>query len=213
MSIKRIDKKVMNNENMPMPCEGALDGAMDEMSKKKTKKPFSWRKFLPIMATCVAVLVVIACIPAMIPANSEMPYTHVADDDIQIEVGESIKEYGNIKHFSQQPIEAKTYRYGNNICFAQETFNMDGVAVDYIVQLDDFIGYRFAMKEEFLRNLNGGNYEYIDEYVVLYKQDGDVVYVYITSNLDYEYMLTLDYSNVDSDHMGGWKDIIEELLK
>lgn len=215
MSIKRIDKKVINNENISLPCEGTLDAAMNEISKKKQKKSFSWRKFIPIMASCLAVIVVLAMIPAMIPANSSAPYTFVAIEDMQIQSVESVKEYytsQDIKHFSQQPTEAKLYKYGDLNCFVQEVFDMDGVKVDYIVKLNWFYEYKFAIKEDFLKNVGGGNYETINNYTVLCKQDGNTVYAYITSNLDYEYMLTFDYSNVDSDKMGGWKNIIEELL-
>lgn len=215
MSIKRMDKKVINNENMAMPCEGTLDAAMNEISKKKQKRSFSWRKFIPIMASCLAIIVVLAMIPAMIPANSSVPYTFVKVDDMQIKSVENVKEYytgQGIKHFLQQPTEAKLYKYGSLNCFAQEIFDMNGVKVDYILKLDRFYEYKFAVEEDFLKNVGGGNYENIYNYTVLCKQDGNTVYAYITSDLDYEYMLTLDYSNVDSDHMGGWKNIIEELL-
>lgn len=215
MSIKKIDKKIIKNENLPLPSEGTLDGAMSEISKKNAKKPFAWRKFLPIMASCVVVIAVLAMIPAMIPANSEYPFIHVSIEEMQIEVVDSVKEYyenQDIKHFSLQPTEAKLYKYDDKNCFAQEIFDMNGVTVDYILQFDVYYYYNFAISEDFLRNLNGGNYEYIGNYTILFKQDGNIVYAYITSELEYEYMLTIDYTNADSANIGDWKNIVEELL-
>lgn len=211
--MKRVDKKIIYNENLEQPRAESLDAAKSYLQEntEHRKTRFS-RKTIASFATMGALLLVLViCIPLMLPAfQSDEFFIYTAD--LTVEEINSVADYNTseLLSFAESPTSCRVYYHNIQAVFVKEIRTIDGFTVTYLIKLKTTLDERYVyeLEDDFylLKNgnvsnktINGMNIEYIAA--------NDSILI----GIDYEgnsYYIKAD----DTSESADWERIIEKLL-
>ena len=202
------EKKLLTNDNMEKPDEGVLKKARSSMREKKSKQRLNIKQISAIASACAVLLVLIICIPFMLPASSAMSFVY--NSDLYEEEIESISSFNEIEnfdilHFNTSDLTTK-YIYNNSIVLLEEYSTSGNTHIKMLVKFDDNCrGLSFQKEEEYTANMQNSKESVICKTSILYSENCDNVCVNFTKHeFSYYVLLVGETSN--------WQKFIEQLL-
>ena len=206
MDMNRYEKDIFDNKNLDAPSDVVLEKARSAMRDEKPRRKLNAKHIFAIVSACVTALVVILCIPVMMPANSEMKY--IINADLQMVEIDSVERYNeaqhtNILHFAASEASC-AYTYQGKTMFLEETSSIDGVHVVLLVEIvSNTMNYNFEKPKEYTSKLPGAlPYSVADKTFFRAEYDDEM---YLSLNYgDYIYYMKL------TGEIANWQNILEK---
>lgn len=156
MNMFEDEKKILKHDSLESPPKEVLDSARGEMAshRAKSNKKRIWRNVLISFASlAVTALVLVMCMPYMMPANSSDP-NYITIDEMTTENILSIEEYntenGTNIHSFDTPTTATAYYYEGKIMIIEEKSKVGDVDVSALVLFaENTLSYNFEILDNF----------------------------------------------------------------
>ena len=87
----KIDKEIMTNNNLDKPNKDVLEKAKSIMPEKKVRWNINARQIMALSTSLVIIIVMIVCIPFMLPANNGNKI--IPNSELSIKFIESIEDF------------------------------------------------------------------------------------------------------------------------
>ena len=210
MNMLNDEKKILNNSSMEAPDKSVLDKARSQMDTPKTNKKRVWKNVLITFASlAVTALILVMCIPAMLPANSGDP-NYIALDEMTTENIVSIEEYNAEKntailHFDNAN-SSTAYIYNGKIMIIEEKSISNGTAVSTLVVFaENTLSYSFEILDNQAPILPNSTYHSIDGVGVKVSTSDGKTYLHFSID-NYAYYLQIDGTNTD------WQTIFNDFV-
>ena len=206
----KIDKEIMTNNNLDKPNKDVLEKAKSIMPEKKVRWNINARQITALSTSLVIIIVMIVCIPFMLPANNGNKI--IPNSELSIKFIESIEDFNkandlNILYFETSE-QVMVYAYQGIDIFVEEKCVVDGLNVMLLVKVNNNCNYiSFEKETEYVELL-----KYTNEYII----SGTMVYVSKTSKIvfmsftkdSYRYYISLLNDKNDDT----WITILEKFL-
>lgn len=116
--MNKYENDIFNNKNLDAPDENVLSKAKSILPNKKKRYKLNKNQIYAIASVCAAILIIVICIPLMIPAQGDLEY--VRNKDLQVNELESIDSFNkdtgkSILHFGSNT-SALEYSYKIKLC-------------------------------------------------------------------------------------------------
>lgn len=208
MKINKYDKDILNNKNLDAPTDNVLHKAKSILPQKKQVAKFNSKQVIAFVSACAVILVVIICIPFMMPANNDLPF--VKNTDLEIKELESIDIYNkseNKQLLCFDTCEASyQYIYCGKTVFIEEVSYQNDAKITLLVEfVENTVGYVFEKQNEYLDFLNGTESCDIDNNVVYWFDNGNIIYLTFNHN-DYNYYMKIDNNSLN------WQELLKKIL-
>ena len=173
----KIDKEIMTNNNLDKPNKDVLEKAKSIMPEKKVRWNINARQITALSTSLVIIIVMIVCIPFMLPANNGNKI--IPNSELSIKFIESIEDFNkandlNILYFETSE-QVMVYAYQGIDIFVEEKCVVDGLNVMLLVKVNNNCNdISFEKETEYVELLN-----YANEYIL----SGTMVYVSKTSKI------------------------------
>ena len=206
----KIDKEIMTNNNLDKPNKDVLEKAKSIMPEKKVRWNINARQITALATSLVIIIVMIVCIPFMLPANNGNKI--IPNSELSIKFIESIEDFNkandlNILYFETSE-QVMVYAYQGIDIFVEEKCVVDGLNVMLLVKVNNNCNdISFEKETEYVELL-----KYTNEYII----SGTMVYVSKTSKIvfmsftkdSYRYYISLLNDKNDDT----WITILEKFL-
>ena len=206
----KIDKEIMTNNNLDKPNKDVLEKAKSIMPEKKVRWNINARQIMALSTSLVIIIVMIVCIPFMLPANDGNKI--IPNSELSIKFIESIEDFNkandlNILYFETSE-QVMVYAYQGIDIFVEEKCVVDGLNVMLLVKVNNNCNdISFEKETEYVELL-----KYTNEYII----SGTMVYVSKTSKIvfmsftkdSYRYYISLLNDKNDDT----WITILEKFL-
>ena len=206
----KIDKEIMTNNNLDKPNKDVLEKAKSIMPEKKVRWNINARQITALSTSLVIIIVMIVCIPFMLPANDGNKI--IPNSELSIKFIESIEDFNkaddlNILYFETSE-QVMVYAYQGIDIFVEEKCVVDGLNVMLLVKVNNNCNdISFEKETEYVELL-----KYTNEYII----SGTMVYVSKTSKIvfmsftkdSYRYYISLLNDKNDDT----WITILEKFL-
>ena len=206
----KIDKEIMTNNNLDKPNKDVLEKAKSIMPEKKVRWNINARQIMALSTSLVIIIVMIVCIPFMLPANNGNKI--IPNSELSIKFIESIEDFNkandlNILYFETSE-QVMVYAYQGIDIFVEEKCVVDGLNVMLLVKVNNNCNdISFEKETEYVELL-----KYTNEYII----SGTMVYVSKTSKIvfmsftkdSYRYYISLLNDKNDDT----WITILEKFL-
>ena len=206
----KIDKEIMTNNNLDKPNKDVLEKAKSIMPEKKVRWNINARQITALATSLVIIIVMIVCIPFMLPANDGNKI--IPNSELSIKFIESIEDFNkandlNILYFETSE-QVMVYAYQGIDIFVEEKCVVDGLNVMLLVKVNNNCNdISFEKETEYVELL-----KYTNEYII----SGTMVYVSKTSKIvfmsftkdSYRYYISLLNDKNDDT----WITILEKFL-
>ncbi len=206
----KIDKEIMTNNNLDKPNKDVLEKAKSIMPEKKVRWNINARQITALSTSLVIIIVMIVCIPFMLPANNGNKI--IPNSELSIKFIESIEDFNkandlNILYFETSE-QVMVYAYQGIDIFVEEKCVVDGLNVMLLVKVNNNCNdISFEKETEYVELL-----KYTNEYII----SGTMVYVSKTSKIvfmsftkdSYRYYISLLNDKNDDT----WITILEKFL-
>lgn len=208
MKINKYDKDILNNKNLDAPTDNVLHKAKSILPQKKQAAKFNSKQIIAFVSACAVILVVIICIPFMMPANNELPF--VKNTDLEIKEMESIDIYNKneneqLLHFDSCEASYQ-YIYCGKTVFIEEVSLQNDVKITLLVEfIENTIDYIFEKQNEYLNFLNATESCDIGNIVVYWFDNGDIICLTFNHN-GYKYYMKIDDNSLN------WQELLKNLL-
>lgn len=200
-----FEKEILNNKNLETPSENVLDRAKSAMPENKKKKLNS-KQIFAIVSACIVVSIVCSTIPAMIPANSQMPY--IENEMMQTSEITSLEDniFSNATFLYFDKFE-KMYRYDyeDKTMFVEEFSIYDDIAISLLVCVGYRDGRSFEKEEEYIEFLGVTQECLIGKTIMYWINIDDAVYITFWHN-DHQYYLKI------SGDINNWQSFLQKEL-
>ncbi|MDE5600871.1 MAG: hypothetical protein K2J16_00030 [Clostridia bacterium] len=232
MKIKKIDKSVMQNENLDLPPKSVLDSAVSDMQERKQKRlPLS--KIFAIAVPSLMVIIVVCCIPLMLPAAKSNSAPNLGSDWFwgeapngvpslnRVEI-DSIEEFNadsdrNVLTFGEPiPNSSWAYALNNFYEYFQESYQYnDNLIIKSLVESKPSGGYQSAsstnyypqLDKNFLSNMTDKQTVQLDKCNVTYSIESNN-HLFVTFHYkDYFYMIEMQGD------ISLWENILNDFIK
>ena len=213
----KLDKQILCNENLQEPSPSVLNAAKAEMRKNSTpaRKRLAPSKIVAIATACVAVVVVICCIPFMMPFSDDnfnkAPSSSAPDGDkIAIDSIENFNQENDQSILTFSNVVSNSsylYKYNEVETYCSETYIVDEITINLLVKLTSNNKEIYHIEESFMLNLRGCQITEINGCVVQFNFRYDTyVFVQFEHN-DYNYMIEMQGET------SSWENILENFIK
>ena len=206
----KIDKEIMTNNNLDKPNKDVLEKAKSIMPEKKVRWNINARQITALATSLVIIIIMIVCIPFMLPANDGNKI--IPNSELSIKFIESIEDFNkandlNILYFETSE-QVMVYAYQGIDIFVEEKCVVDGLNVMLLVKVNNNCNdISFEKETEYVELL-----KYTNEYII----SGTMVYVSKTSKIvfmsftkdSYRYYISLLNDKNDDT----WITILEKFL-
>ena len=210
MNMLNDEKKILNNSSMEAPDKSVLDEARSQMDTPKTNKKRVWKNVLIAFASlAVTALILVMCIPAMLPANSGDP-NYITIDQMGTENITSIAHYNeengtNICHFDNAS-SCIAYYYDDKIMIVEECSISNGIEVSTLVVFcQNTLSYGFEILDNKAPILPNSTYQNIDGIGVQVSTSDGKTYLHFSIG-NYGYYLSIDDTDTD------WQTIFNDFV-
>lgn len=72
--MNKYENDILNNKNLDAPDENVLSKAKSILPDKKKHYKLNKKQIFAIASVCAAILIIVICIPLMIPAQGDLEY-------------------------------------------------------------------------------------------------------------------------------------------
>lgn len=204
------EKKILNNDALETPDKSLLNDARSQMvSKKATNKRILKNALISFASLAVTALVLVMCIPYMIPANNNDP-NYVSIDEMITESITSIEQYNNengtnIFHFDNAK-DSTAYYYEDKVMIIEENSIVDDTAVSVLVLFcENTLSYNFEILNEQTPILPDTTQLNINGIAVQKSTSAGKTFLHFSVD-NYKYYLEIAGANAD------WQTIFDEFV-
>ena len=204
------EKKILNNSALKAPHKSVLDDARSQMdSKKASNKRILKNVLISFASLALTALILVMCIPAMLPANSGDP-NYITIDQMGIENITSIAHYNeengtNICHFDNAS-SCIAYYYDDKIMIVEECSISNGTAVSTLVVFaENTLSYGFEILDNQAPILPNSTYHNIDGIGVQVSTSDGKTHLHFSIG-NYGYYLSIDDTDTD------WQTIFNDFV-
>ncbi len=235
MKPEKIDKKIICNENLKTPDRAVLDAAKSEMNERKGRvlpvkngskksETANRRKRIPqlaaVLSCCVAVIVVLCCIPLMLPSDidtSDAPLVPTSPAKLDKTAISSVSEFSvsqslDILAFGN-PIANSSFVYSSEgkSVFCAESYALGGADVELLVRLDGSgdspaEDSSYAPEAEFMSHVKNAKSIVINSHTVKYSETDEGIFC-VFERAGKVYMLKF------GGDMEQWENILRDFIK
>jgi hypothetical protein len=212
MNMFNDEKKILNSNSIEAPDKNVLDEARAHMGEQ-TRKTFNKRILKNVLVSfasfAVTVLILVMCIPAMLPANSGDP-NYITLDEMTTKQMASIAEYNqengtNIHHFDNGK-DATAYYFEDKIMCIEEKAKAGNLDVKILVLFaENTLSYGFEILDNQAPILPDSTHHNIEGVGVQVSKSNQKTYLHFSVN-NYEYYLEIDGTNAD------WQTIFNDFV-
>ncbi len=204
------EKKILNSKALESPDKSVIDNARSQMDTPKTNKKRVWKNVLITFASlAVTALILVMCIPAMLPANSGDP-NYITIDQMGTENITSIAHYNeengaDVCHFDNAS-SSTAYYYDDKIMIVEECSISNGIEVSTLVVFcQNTLSYGFEILDNKAPILPNSTYHNIDGIGVQVSTSDGKTYLHFSIG-NYGYYLSIDDTNTD------WQTIFNDFV-
>lgn len=206
----KIDKEIMTNNNLDKPNKDVLEKAKSIMPEKKVRWNINARQITALSTSLVIIIVMIVCIPFMLPANNGNKI--IPNSELSIKFIESIEDFNkandlNILYFETSE-QVMVYAYQGIDIFVEEKCVVDGLNVMLLVKVNNNCNdISFEKETEYVELLNYANEYIISGTMVYVSKTSKIVFMSFTKDSYRYYISLLNDKNDDT-----WITILEKFL-
>ena len=206
----KIDKEIMTNNNLDKPNKDVLEKAKSIMPEKKVRWNINARQITALSTSLVIIIVMIVCIPFMLPANDGNKI--IPNSELSIKFIESIEDFNkandlNILYFETSE-QVMVYAYQGIDIFVEEKCVVDGLNVMLLVKVNNNCNdISFEKETEYVELLNYANEYIISGTMVYVSKTSKIVFMSFTKDSYRYYISLLNDKNDDT-----WITILEKFL-
>lgn len=206
----KIDKEIMTNNNLDKPNKDVLEKAKSIMPEKKVRWNINARQITALATSLVIIIVMIVCIPFMLPANNGNKI--IPNSELSIKFIESIEDFNkandlNILYFETSE-QVMVYAYQGIDIFVEEKCVVDGLNVMLLVKVNNNCNdISFEKETEYVELLNYANEYIISGTMVYVSKTSKIVFMSFTKDSYRYYISLLNDKNDDT-----WITILEKFL-
>ncbi len=206
----KIDKEIMTNNNLDKPNKDVLEKAKSIMPEKKVRWNINARQITALATSLVIIIVMIVCIPFMLPANDGNKI--IPNSELSIKFIESIEDFNkandlNILYFETSE-QVMVYAYQGIDIFVEEKCVVDGLNVMLLVKVNNNCNdISFEKETEYVELLNYANEYIISGTMVYVSKTSKIVFMSFTKDSYRYYISLLNDKNDDT-----WITILEKFL-
>ena len=204
------EKKILNSKALEAPDKSVIDNARSQMDTPKRNKKRVWKNVLITFASlAVTALILVMCIPAMLPANSGDP-NYITIDQMGTENITSVAHYNeengtNICHFDNAS-SSTAYYYDDKIMIVEECSISNGIEVSTLVVFcQNTLSYGFEILDNKAPILPNSTYHNIDGIGVQVSTSSGKTYLHFSVG-NYGYYLSIEGTNTD------WQTIFNDFI-
>ena len=206
----KIDKEIMTNNNLDKPNKDVLEKAKSIMPEKKVRWNINARQITALSTSLVIIIVMIVCIPFMLPANNGNKI--IPNSELSIKFIESIEDFNkandlNILYFETSE-QVMVYAYQGIDIFVEEKCVVDGLNVMLLVKVNNNCNdISFEKETEYVELLNYANEYILSGTMVYVSKTSKIVFMSFTKDSYRYYISLLNDKNDDT-----WITILEKFL-
>lgn len=206
----KIDKEIMTNNNLDKPNKDVLEKAKSIMPEKKVRWNINARQITALSTSLVIIIVMIVCIPFMLPANNGNKI--IPNSELSIKFIESIEDFNkandlNILYFETSE-QVMVYAYQGIDIFVEEKCVVDGLNVMLLVKVNNNCNdISFEKETEYVELLKYTNEYIISDTMVYVSKTSKIVFMSFTKDSYRYYISLLNDKNDDT-----WITILEKFL-
>ena len=206
----KIDKEIMTNNNLDKPNKDVLEKAKSIMPEKKVRWNINARQITALATSLVIIIIMIVCIPFMLPANDGNKI--IPNSELSIKFIESIEDFNkandlNILYFETSE-QVMVYAYQGIDIFVEEKCVVDGLNVMLLVKVNNNCNdISFEKETEYVELLNYANEYIISGTMVYVSKTSKIVFMSFTKDSYRYYISLLNDKNDDT-----WITILEKFL-
>ena len=204
------EKKILNNSALEAPHKSVLDDARSQMdSKKASNKRILKNVLISFASLALTALILVMCIPAMLPANSGNP-SYITIDQMTTQDVTSLASYNqengtDICHFDNAT-NSTAYCYDGKIMIIEEKSVVNGIDVSTLVLFgENTLSYSFEILDNQAPILPNSTYHNIDGIGVQVSTSGGKTYLHFSVG-NYGYYLSIEGTNTD------WQTIFSDFI-
>lgn len=204
------EKKILNNSALEAPHKSVLDDARSQMdSKKASNKRILKNVLISFASLALTALILVMCIPAMLPANSGDP-NYITIDQMGIENITSIAQYNeengaDVCHFDNAS-SSTAYYYDDKIMIVEECSISNGIEVSTLVVFcQNTLSYGFEILDNKAPILPNSTYHNIDGIGVQVSTSDGKTHLHFSIG-NYGYYLSIDDTDTD------WQTIFNDFI-
>ena len=204
------EKKILNNSALEAPHKSVLDDARSQMdSKKASNKRILKNVLISFASLALTALILVMCIPAMLPANSGDP-NYITIDQMTTQGVTSLASYNqengtDICHFDNAT-NSTAYCYDGKIMIIEEKSVVNDIDVSTLVLFgENTLSYSFEILDNQAPILPNSTYHDIDGIGVQVSTSGGKTYLHFSVG-NYGYYLSIEGTNTD------WQTIFSDFI-
>ena len=204
------EKKILNNSALEAPHKSVLDDARSQMdSKKASNKRILKNVLISFASLALTALILVMCIPAMLPANSGNP-SYITIDQMTTQGVTSLASYNqengtDICHFDNAS-SSTAYYYDDKIMIVEECSVSNGIEVSTLVVFcQNTLSYGFEILDNKAPILPNSTYHNIDGIGVQVSTSSGKTYLHFSVG-NYGYYLSIEGTNTD------WQSIFNDFI-
>ena len=204
------EKKILNNSALEAPHKSVLDDARSQMdSKKASNKRILKNVLISFASLALTALIIVMCIPAMLPANSGNP-SYITIDQMTTQDVTSLASYNqengtDICHFDNAS-SSTAYYYDDKIMIIEEKSVVNDIDVSTLVLFcENTLSYSFEILDNQAPILPNSTYHNIDGIGVQVSTSSGKTYLHFSVG-NYGYYLSIEGTNTD------WQSIFNDFI-
>ena len=204
------EKKILNNSALEAPHKSVLDDARSQMdSKRVSNKRILKNVLISFASLALTALILVMCIPAMLPANSGNP-NYITIDQMTTQGVTSLASYNqengtDICHFDNAT-NSTAYYYDDKIMIIEEKSVVNGIDVSTLVLFgENALSYGFEILDNQAPILPNSTYHDIDGIGVQVSTSDGKTYLHFSID-NYGYYLSIEGTNTD------WQTIFNDFI-
>ena len=204
------EKKILNNSALEAPHKSVLDDARSQMdSKRVSNKRILKNVLISFASLALTALILVMCIPAMLPANSGNP-NYITIDQMTTQGVTSLASYNqengtDICHFDNAT-NSTAYYYDDKIMIIEEKSVVNGIDVSTLVLFgENALSYGFEILDNQAPILPNSTYHSMDGIGVQVSTSDGKTYLHFSID-NYGYYLSIEGTNTD------WQTIFNDFI-
>lgn len=208
MNMNKYEKEILDNKNLEAPDYDVLSKAKSAMPQKKNRVRLNVKQFWAIFSSCAIVIVVLICIPLMLPANTGMNF--VNNMDLICEQIESIQSYNDCENadilYFKSNYKSNKYIYKGKTVLLEEFSSINDSEIVMLVKLNKNSDNSIFEKEEEYNEFLTYNQNYsVSDKTIYWNAVENQIYVY------FAYENNTYYIKI-SDNINDWQNLLNEFL-
>lgn len=206
----KTDKKIITNNNLDKPDKDVLEKAKSIMPQKRVCWKINAKQITALAASCFVIIIIIVCIPFMLPANDGAQ--NIPNSELSIKFIESIDDFNkandlNILCFGTGE-QIMLYEYNDTGVFVEEKCVVNGISLTLLVKLNgSFNDLIFEKETKYIEQLDDASEHIVSGTLVYVSKTSQAVILSFTKDF-YRYYMSLS----NGEHDDAWLTILENFL-